>query len=226
MNRISTLQLEGAFQAAKWLKIQVLVEPSELAILLEQEFSIYPLSGAHSFDSIPVKKEMFLFAYQSWIQQLKEGIIPGETELRLWSAAAWTNSPSAIWLQEIPGNKYLAKPCEPFLQCQIHYMGYSRLDGVFRPMVLGSSSIFWGLQFSFPQVYQHPKTGEFLEVEGFGLFDQVRKWSREYTVPTPMLVDGKRMNIPIRLGKKCFSWINAHPQLQMKDLSVKGLKSL
>jgi hypothetical protein len=105
-------------------------------------------------------------------------------------------------------------------------MGYSPLDGVFRPMVLSSSSIFWGLQFSFPQVYQHPKTGEFFEVEEFGLFELVRKWSREFTVATPMIVEGKRTNIPIRLGKRCFSWINTHPQLQMKGLSITGLKFL
>ncbi|HEX2582832.1 MAG TPA: hypothetical protein VHL30_01815 [Chlamydiales bacterium] len=220
MTRISTPQIEGNFQAAKWLKIQALVEPEELALLFNNVFEIYPLSGGYSFDQFPLKKGEFLSAYRTWIEALKEGTPPKDEELRLFNATAWVSSPSAIWLQEIPGKKYLARPSEPFLQCQVHQMGYSTVDGEFRPMVLSRESIFWGLQFSFPQVYQHPKTGEFFDVEKFDLFQSVRKWSREHTVATPMLVGGKRVNIPIRLGKGCFSWINQHPQLKAKGLSV------
>ena len=220
MTRISTPQIEGSFQAAKWLKIQALVEPEELEILFAEAFEIYPLSGAYRLDSFPMKKGDFLAAYRLWIERLKEGIAPTDEELRAYNASAWAVSPSAIWLLEIPGKKYLAKPSEPFLQCQVHQMGYSAVDGEFRPMILSRESIFWGLQFSFPQVYQHPKTGEFFDVEDFGLFQSVRKWSREHTVATPMLVDGKRVNIPIRLGKRCFPWINKHPQLKAKGISV------
>jgi hypothetical protein len=224
MNRISTPQIEGSFQAAKWLKIQALVEPEELAVLFNELFEIYPLSGAFPFDSFPMKKELFLSAFSSWVERLKEGIVPSDDDLRAFNATAWASSPSAIWLHEIPGKKYLAKPCEPFLQCQVHQMGYSSIDGVFRPMILSRDSIFWGLQFSFPQIYQHPKTGEFFDVEDFTLFQSVRKWSREHTLPTPMFVDGKRINLPIRLGKRCFPWINGHPQLKAKGISVVGLQ--
>jgi hypothetical protein len=220
MTRISTPQIEGSFQAAKWLKIQALVEPDELAVLFDEVFEIYPLSGAFPLESFPMKKGEFLTAYRSWIEGLKEGIVPSDETLRAFNATAWASSSSAMWLQEIPGKKYLAKPCEPFMQCQVHQMGYSTVDGEFRPMILSRESIFWGLQFSFPQVYQHPKTGEFFDVEDFGLFQAVRKWSREHTVATPMFVDGKRVNIPIRLGKRCFPWINSHPQLKAKGLSV------
>jgi hypothetical protein len=218
--RISTPQKEGSFQAAKWLKIQALVEPEELEILFREVFEIYPLSGAHPLEGFPMNREMFLSAYRSWIEGLKNGAVPSDEQLRPFRASAWTGSPSAIWLQEIPGQKYLAKPCEPFLQCQVHQMGYSTVDGEFRPMILSQDAIFWGLQFSFPQVYQHPKTGEFFETEDFGLFQAVRQWSRTHTVATPMIVEGKRVNIPIRLGKRCFPWINKHPQLKAKHLSV------
>lgn len=218
--RISTPEIEGSFQAAKWLKIQALVEPEELAVLFDEPFEIYPLSGGFALEAFPMKKEKFLEAYRSWIEKLKEGIVPTDDDLRAFNATAWATNPSAIWLQKIPGEKYLARPSEPFLQCQVHHMGYSTVDGEFRPMILSRESIFWGLQFSFPQIYQHPKTGEFFDVEDSSLFKSVRKWSRERTVATPMIVDGKRVNIPIRLGKQCFSWINKHPQLIAKGLSV------
>jgi len=219
MIRISTPEIEGSFQAAKWLKIQALVEPEELAVLFEENFSIFPLSGAFGLDDFPMKKETFLRAYRSWIEELKEGKVPNET-LRGFSASAWVLDSSSVWLHQIPNGKYLARVNAPFLQCQIHQMGYSTVDGEFRSMILSQESIFWGLQFSFPQVYQHPKTGELFEVEDSSFFKRVRTWAKEHSVPTPMVVDGKRVNIPIRLGKRCFPWINRHPQLRAKNLSV------
>ncbi len=217
--RISSAQVEGNFQAAKWLKIQALVEPEELEILFEEIFDIYPLSSSFPPDAFPMKKERFLTAYRSWIEKLKMGLVPDDQELRAFNAAAWAPS-SSMWLQEIGQDKYLARPCEPFLLTQVHQMAYSPVDEKFRPMILSRDSIFWGLQFSFPQVCQHPKTMEFFTPKDFGLFKRVQEWSRKYTVATPMFVDNKRVNIPIRLGKGCFSWINKHPQLVSKGLSV------
>ena len=219
MIRVSTPQVEGSFQAAKWLKIQALVEPEELAILFDEAFEIFPLSGAFPRDAFPMKKELFLAAYAGWIEELKQGRVPTDEALRPFNASAWAAS-SGVWLQQIPQEKYLASPSAPFVQCQVHHMGYSSVDGEFRAMILSQEAIFWGLQFSFPQVYQHPKTGELLDVEDSSLFQSIRKWSREHTVATPMVVNGKRVNIPIRLGKRCFSWIHRHPQLQSKGLSV------
>lgn len=218
--RISTLAQEGNFQAAKWLKIQLLIDGDELSSLLAAPLYIYPLSGAFSLASLPVTKEEFLATYRSWIDTLQKGNIPQCTALR---TTAWTASPDALWLQEIPGERYLVKPCAPLIQVQVHEMGYSTLDGVFRPMVLSQDSIFWGLQISFPQVYQEAKTMELLEVEespNADLFQSIRKWTRDNTLATPMLVDGKRVNIPMRLGKQCFSWINNHPQLLRRGLGV------
>jgi len=223
MSRISTLELEGRFQAAKWLHIQALVEPEELELLFEHPFDLYPLSGAFPLQKFPIEKQFFLSIYRSWITRLKDGNAPDEEELRTYQALAWAHDASALWLQKVAGERYIARPCEPVIQCQVHQMGYSTIDGLFRPMVLSNESIFWGLQFSFPQVYQHPKTGELFETKVSELFQALRKWSREHTVATPMLVDGKRINLPMRLGKRCFSWINNHPHLKAKHLAVMEL---
>jgi hypothetical protein len=101
-------------------------------------------------------------------------------------------------------------------------MGYSEEDQVFRPMSLAQDSLFWGLQFSYPQIFEHPDKGivETASLPNATLFHKVRKWSRDATVPTPMNHNGTRENIPIRLGKQCFPWINRHPGLIAKRLSV------
>lgn len=222
MFRISTPSAEGLFQAAKWLKIQVLIDQEELAHLFDRldPFEIYPLAGALSLESFPMKKETYLQVYGSWIDALKESKIPfspGEM-----NASMWSTSPDSLWLQEISGKRYVARARLPFLQVQVHQMVYSDADKIFRPMSLSKESIFWGLQFSFPQVFEHPEKG-FLKPAEFlnaNLFQTVRKWSRDCTLATPMMIDGVRQNLSIRLGKKCFSWINRHPQLKIRGLSV------
>jgi hypothetical protein len=53
------------------------------------------------------------------------------------------------------------------------------------------------------------------------LFHQIQRWMRGATIPTPFLVDGKGVNVPLRLGKRCLSWINTHAQLKAKGIRVK-----
>lgn len=220
MPRISTPALEGPFQAAKWFKIQALIDGAELASIFEEKFEIYPLSGHHALADLPMAKAKYLAAYTSWVELLKNGIAPKEEEFRPFAATMWAESEDNLWLQQIPGERYIVKPSAPFVQVQIHQMGYSDVDDVFRPMSLSQNSIFWGIQFSFPQVYQDPKTQQLLEAEESPLFEKIRKWTRDISMPTPMLVAGKRVNIPIRLGKTCFPWINNHPGLKQKGLAV------
>jgi hypothetical protein len=106
------------------------------------------------------------------------------------------------------------------VQVQAHCFTYSSLDGVFRPMSMGVGSVFWGLQFSYPQIYQDAKTMELCEVEEGTLFRKIQLWSREATRATPFIVEEKRINSPIRIGKKCLSWIGRHPQLCQQNIGI------
>jgi hypothetical protein len=219
--RLSTPALEGIYQGSKYLKFQVLCDADELRMLLDGTFQIYPLTGL--VDGEPIASEYFIKEYTSWIEKLKQGQIPTDGELRSILAAAWTAEGDALWKQEVPGHRYLIKIAKPVVQVQAHFFSYSPIDGVFRPMTMGSGSIFWGLQFSFPQIYQDPKTMEFHEVDESAnaeLFQKIRQWVRDRTRATPFVVDEKRVNVPIRLGKNCFSWIHNHPQLKQQKIGV------
>lgn len=218
---ISDLAREGVFQASKWLKLQVLCDGLELTDLLHTLAGVhlYPLTGI--VDGQSLSKERFIAEYASWIEGLKQGRVPEETALKRILACAWTFDPSALWLQEIKGKGYLVKIRKPLVQVQAHYFAYSPIDGVFRPMSMGPSSIFWGLQFSFPQIYQNGASMAFSETGRDPLFEAIRLWARHATRPTPFWVQEKKVNSPIRLGNHCFSWINRHPQLAGCQIEVK-----
>lgn len=216
--RLSTLDQEGVYQGSKYLKYQVLCNREELSHLFERlgRFFIYPLTGLN--DGKLIEKETFLAEYGSWIEGLKEGRVPADKELRRLLACAFTLDSAALWKQQVPGNRYIIKTAQPVIQVQAHFFTYSPIDKVFRPMTMGESNIFWGLQFSFPQIYQDPKTMEFREIDdspNLELFQKIKQWVRDETRATPFVVDGIKTNVPIRLGKGCFSWIKSHPQLKL-----------
>ncbi|MES2273344.1 MAG: hypothetical protein V4487_04055 [Chlamydiota bacterium] len=221
--RISSPDQEGAYQGSKYLKQQVLCDADELQELFSQlgRFWIYPLTGFSS--GAQIEPSFFLQEYTSWMEDLKAGRIPTDAALRSVLASVFTADLEALWLQQVPGNRFLVKISQPVVHVQAHSFTYSPIDGVFRPMTMGSGSIFWGLQFSFPQIYQNPKTMELLEVEespNAEIFQKIRLWVRESTRATPFLVEDKRVNVPIRLGKNCFSWIKSHAQLQAQKIGV------
>lgn len=209
--RLSTPALEGVFQGSKYLKYHVLASKEELAQLFDSSFSIYLLTGLT--DGQPIDPAFFLAEYGSWIEELKQGRAPTDGALRRLLACAFAEEADALWKQAAPGNRYLIKIGKPIVQVQAHFFTYSPIDAVFRPMTCSQAGIFWGLQFSFPQIAQDPKTLEFFEVEPSPLWQRIKQWVKDATRPTPFVVDGKKTNVPIRLGKNCFSWINNHPQL-------------
>jgi len=221
--RLSTPAAEGVYQGSKYLKFQVLCDGEELAALFQSlgPFWIYPLTGL--VDGTPIDPETFLKEYTSWIDGLKEGRVPTDGALRRLLACAFTAEVEALWKQEVPGNRYLIKIGRPVVQVQSHFFTYSPIDEVFRPMAMGAGSIFWGLQFSFPQIYQDAKTMELREIDeslNGELFQKIRQWVRDMTRATPFVVGGKRTNVPIRLGKNCFSWIHNHPQTKEQKIEV------
>lgn len=214
--RISDLTREGVFQASRWLKIQVLIDEDEMRQFIESlgSFWIFLIGGIGNGQSIG--HEFFIHEYCRWMQELKNGLLP--TEQRRITAAVFTDDLEALWLQKVGEAKFLTKMSKPIVQVQAHSFTYS--EGEFRPMSMGTTSIFWGLQFSFPQLYQDPKTMEFHELRPSELFRKIQIWMRENTRATPFIVDGKKINSSIRLGKKCFSWINSHPQLIEQKIQV------
>ena len=87
-------------------------------------------------------------------------------------------------------------------------------------MVLSTESVTWGIQFSYPQLYQDPKSYRITKVvdssefPNTSVFARMLKWLRHHTLPTPFSVDGQRVNVPIRIGRSCLEWIHMHPQLK------------
>lgn len=216
-------------QASKWLQLQALLEVSEIQSLLEQltPCKLYVSGHVCRPGEEVISLDAFLSVYANYIKSLKSGITPNEQDFREVFSAAISVTEDAIYAYPLPDGRQIMRVCQPIIQMQVHRMSYSKAEGKFRPMVHGSESILWGIQFAYPQLFQDPKTKEPVTVsldqsfENTPYFRKLQQWIRHSTIPTPFLIDGKRVNIPMRIGRLCLPWINQHPQLVQQNLVVK-----
>jgi hypothetical protein len=221
---------EGLLRVSKWLKHQILIDEQEMEDLLSklENFFIYVVSEPVTDRNALISKEEFLQKWSLYIEAIKNGRVPEEQSLRRYFSTVFTTAADILYAMEVGAERHLVKPLKPVIQLQLHHFFYSSVDEKFHPMVLSKDSITWGLQFSYPQIYQHPKRHDFAKVidspdfPNTSLFTQLAKWIRSNTLPTPFFVNGKKNNVPMRLGKKCFPWIHRHPQLTSKGLEVRA----
>lgn len=226
--RVSTVNEEGILQGSKCLKFQVLLDDGEMEALFTElgDVVLGLVSEPAQLDNLLCRKEIFLERYKEYVGFLKRGEVPSEISLRKYFSAALSRSADVFYAVDVRQERYLLKGIQPVIQMQAHHFLYSSVDGKFHPLVMGKESITWGLQFSYPQIVQDPKTKAIQKVDPNApnsiLFSKVSKWFREYTRPTPFVIGDAVKHEPIRIGKHCFSWIGKHPQLISKGITVRG----
>lgn len=226
--RISSASQEVPLQASKWLSSQMLINFDEMKALLDSlgTFYLYSTGSIVSHGSEGYSKEEFLAFYKEYAETLQNGQIPDEAKFRKPFSSVLTLTPDVLYSIPVENDKMLVRIAKPVVQLQAHRMDYSRAEGKFRSMTFGGDSITWGIQCSYPQLYQDGKTKEIHTVDSgidcpnTPLFRSVQLWVRNNTIPTPFLVDGQKLHIPVRIGKQCLPWINNHPQLIKKGLQV------
>jgi hypothetical protein len=200
------------YQASKWLKVGILADPDEIFDLMGALPSVFLYQLGKVVQEPEISKEMFNAEYKDGIDALKQGSVVPFKSLPL----VMTLEKEAVSIKSVPNRGYLVQIKEPAVQIQAHSFRYSPVDQSIRAGVLGADSIAWGLQFSYPQIYQEPDTQEIvstLKRPNAALWNAFRQWLRDKTVPTPFSLNGKILHSPIRIGKKCLSWISHHPQL-------------
>ncbi len=230
MLRISTPQGEGVMEVSKALKFQALLDETEMEAFLQAlgEFSIYQVSQPVGTDHGLIEKNSFLEVYSGYVRSLKDGILPDEKTVRPYFSSIFTKATDALYAMPVANEKFLIKTLRPIIQLQLHHLSYSEVDRKFHSMVQGKESITWGLQFSYPQIFQHPRTKEFSKVDSSpefpntALFLALGRWLRQNTLPTPLVAQEERVNLPVRLGKECFSWIHRHPRLVERGFRVES----
>lgn len=210
-------------QATKWLKLPLFLSPEELTALFESlgKIHIIPLSGVFRDGMEELSPESYVALYRTYLESLHRG---ESAVLDKKLISAWTVDLNAIEVTSV-ATGVLVKPKIPVVQVQPYWLNYSTTDEKFHEMAFSRDSLSWGLQFSFPQLFQEPTHLEILKVQepefpNAGLFKKIQRFSRASTVPTPfVLPNGSSLNHPCRIGKTFLD-----KAAQMPQLTGKGLK--
>lgn len=230
--RIST-PTELPLQASKWLDIQMLLSPAELAELFRfleisaSAFYLYSCGVVCKLGTGEVSHQNFLHHYEVYIQDLMQGKSPDPAIYRPLFSPAMTLTTDTLFTIPVGEDRQLIRVAKPVVQLQANHINYSTVDKKFHSMVFGIDNIAWGLQFSYPQLYQDQQTKEVEMIKNnhafpnSALFQLIQKWMRQHTIPTPFIAEGILTNVPMRIGKECLSWINSHPHLIEKNIKVK-----
>lgn len=216
-------------QASKWLDLQLLIDSDEMKTLFQalEPFAIYTTGRVCALSEGEVSHAEFLQAYDAYVAALQQGQLPVEQEFRALFSSVFTRQSDHLFQVLTADGRRIIRVAKPVLQLQLNKIAYSTADGKFRGMVFGKDSIFWGLQFSYPQLFLDSVTKEVFQVKeslqfpNTSLYRLLQRWVRQYTVPTPFQVADTQVNVPIRLGKNCFSWINKHIQLVQQNIKVR-----
>jgi hypothetical protein len=214
------------FLASKWLHLDLLVESLDSLFDSMPSFFHFSTLGVQLRGANAIQRGDFAHCWQTYINDLKNGKIPQDPSLRFYCTSVLTTTLDAVRALDIADDKEIIIPYEPVVQMQLHRFSYSSLDSKFHSMAFGQNSISWGVRLSYPQLFQYPQTRqveEALDETRFAnatLFLACRQWMREHTRPTPFEFQGVRTNVPMRIGKECLTWINNHPELALRGLSV------
>jgi hypothetical protein len=224
---LSQKTTEKKFSVSKWIKHQALLDGVEMKACLEVlgSFELYNVSSITTLEELNISRHLFLESYQNYIADLKNGKA-AEPDRKIFSAVM-TVDPEALYGKEVSHGKWMARLAKPAVQLQNHRFFASKVDHKVHSMVMSPDSIQWGLQFAFPQIFfdgsegNYTKTTDEKQFPNAALFAKISKWIRAETMPTTFIWDGHKVATPLRLGKKCFEWIENHPQLKKQGIKVR-----
>jgi hypothetical protein len=213
------------YLASKWLHIQFLISIDEMKNLFNQlgDLFLFSMMGVHPIEEQHVSQERFFEAYGQYLTTIRSGEVIKDEAFRFFFTLAVTKTKEAIQEIDLGNGRGLVRPKFPVVQFQLHRFDYSPVDGKIRPMVFGRDTISWGLQCSYPQLFQNPETRnveQALNYPNGSLFRSIQQWIRHNTLPTPIIIPNKKVNVPLRIGKECLEWVNNHKELIARGLRV------
>ncbi len=220
------------FLAAKFQKLQFLIDGEEMASFLSfcAPLRLFANMGPGPKNQSERYSEEIVAACGRYCAALADRALPEERHWRAASTLLLTRDDESVAFVDVfpdsAGNeRELVQPLLPSVQMQPHSFTISHDDKIL-PLVFGPAAVSWGVQLSYPQIFQDPSTRAThngLDPKQFvnaSLFSAMRNWMREHTVPVVFLKGEKRITSTIRLGKRSLSWAHNHPTLSHFGLQI------
>lgn len=228
MIRESTLSQEGSCPQSMWLSQAFFLPPNEFKELIDLLLPFYMVKtdSVLAAEEGLFNKEDFLKAYEHYFTAVTSNQPLNDDEVRFFFQCVWTISLDTLYRIKLSEEKHIIKLSMPSIMVQHHRLHYSKDDKTFRSMVFGKDTFPFGLQLSYPQLYQDPKSCNLEKVllsDKFinsKLFTKARQWFRDKTRPMSVLLENKKVTIPVRISKSSSEYLHHIQALTQNHITV------
>ncbi len=206
--KVSSVEEEGLIHCSKWLRHAVLFTLEEwedfITAIGNPMFVVAAVVDRSSWKVSPTEFKDKYLLYLEHVR--KETTLPSPAMRRFFNLMI---SPSVddFYAVGVGADRFIIKPKLPIIQMQMYHAFISDLDRQIHPMVLHPKSFSFGMQFSYPQIYEDPVSHTFSKVlldsqfPSSDVFKKMVQWFRTNTKPVSILLDGKTLHAPFRQGK-------------------------
>lgn len=228
--RISSMEKEGVIHTSKPIKHAFLLNMDEMVALFEEIGCCFlvPASGLVSEENWNISVSNFLAQYRLYKEWMESNPTLPPIEMRRFFSLMLSSSLDSFYAVPTGAQKWSIKSLLPAIQIQMYHCFFSSFDHQIRSMVTHPDSFAWGIQMSYPQIYEDPKTHQFSKVfleERFPnspVFKKIISWLRAYTQPVPLKEGTERAYAPFRIGKQSLNSKDLHKGFQTM-LALKGI---
>lgn len=219
---VSTIEKEGDLHCSKWVKHAILLDKEEMESfwkVLDSSIMISPVQKV-SKEKWQVSKEHFFAQYEkylSWLRLEEEFPPPALRKEFTLMASSFVE---AFYAVSVALDQFIIKARCPVIQIQTYHCFISKFDRKIYPMAMNADSFTYGLQISYPQIYEEPHTGKFKKMlleKDFPntiLYKQIVQWLRNHTKPAIFFIGDKEEVAPFRVGKKDKDWMSDHKRFK------------
>ncbi len=164
-----------------------------------------------TLETYQLSQESFLERYGRYLDWI--GSDPGfpSSKVRNDCTLMISSGPDSFYSVPVAGGFFL-KPGLPVVSVRTYHCFISSLDGSLRSMAMNVDSFTFGLEFSYPQIYEDPRTGEFRKTlldsdsPNTALYKKMTSALRRQTKPLLIEINGNKVAAPFRVGIDSSDW--------------------
>lgn len=223
-------KIEGDYRVSKWMNFQLLLNESELLELFKEIEVQHLLCLSHVgiYEDLYLSKQNYLNLYAKYLELLQKDTILESREIIKKLNVAIAYDFQDFYKIPLPDDKILIKMKSPSIQIKPFHFVYNHELEKFLPNVCSSSTIYFGLEISFPQIFQDPKTFVIKHIfkdqklKSAQQFKKIRSFVRDHTQPARFQIKDNVKVATFRIGKKCINFAKSCPALKKEGLLIAG----
>ncbi len=206
-----------SFAASRWVSVGLLMSAEEWKTFFQAfpRLRLYKVAAVVMEGAEELPFEEFYSLVESFATEIQTKLDMDLSSYRIPFSCALSESKESFTIQALPSQRVLLKPKEPVIQLRPLSFSISS-EGKIQTKSWGKNHICWGIQMSYPQLFQDPATQNIIQAlsehpHGV-LFKKVLHWIRHHTKSVFLKGQEKSAAFSLKVGKESVYLLSKHEQ--------------